>query len=252
MSSSPDLLRRIITPVPFPLQLAASGPYATRPSSASLRRPRRPGIQLRRHIDRQRRLVDAAARVGRGSSGQQVRRWASVATSPAQAKPESLSCSAPEARSLHAAGQALQALFSTGTAAAVAGGEAAAAAPLLRAAARLPATPVGLRALLPAAARVSCSGGACWRPAAGPGSAAVVGAAAGRRGYATMGTKAPKSGYKPPPEMQRAMQMRLSMVSSNLLAEPFRGVPPSQPVTAYFTIGGWKQVGGWLAGVGGC
>ncbi|PSC75974.1 39S ribosomal mitochondrial [Micractinium conductrix] len=57
-----------------------------------------------------------------------------------------------------------------------------------------------------------------------------------------MGTKAPKSGYKPPPEMQRAMQMRLSMVSSNLLAEPFRGVPPSQPVTAYFTIGGWKQV----------
>lgn len=36
--------------------------------------------------------------------------------------------------------------------------------------------------------------------------------------------------------------MKLSMVSSNLLAEPYRGLPPRLPLTAYFTIAGWKEV----------
>lgn len=39
-----------------------------------------------------------------------------------------------------------------------------------------------------------------------------------------------------------APQMRLSMVSSNLLAEPYRGQPPRLPLTAYFTLAGWKEV----------
>lgn len=39
------------------------------------------------------------------------------------------------------------------------------------------------------------------------------------------------------------MQMRLSMVSSNLLAEPYRGVPPRLPLTAYFTLSGWRELG---------
>ncbi len=36
-------------------------------------------------------------------------------------------------------------------------------------------------------------------------------------------------------------QMRLSMVSSNLLAEPYRGQPPRLPITAYFSVAGWKE-----------
>jgi hypothetical protein len=44
------------------------------------------------------------------------------------------------------------------------------------------------------------------------------------------------------------MQMRLSMVSANLLAEPYRGVPPNLPLTAYFTPSGWKEV--WRRFVG--
>ena len=62
------------------------------------------------------------------------------------------------------------------------------------------------------------------------------------RGYAQMGTKMPKSGYQPPPEMQKAMHLKMSMVSSGLLAEPFRGTPPRLPLTAYVTPSGWKQI----------
>ena len=62
------------------------------------------------------------------------------------------------------------------------------------------------------------------------------------RGYAQMGTRMPRVGYKPPVEMQKSMQMRLSMVSANVLAEPYRGVLPPQRMTAYFTLGGWKEV----------
>ena len=62
------------------------------------------------------------------------------------------------------------------------------------------------------------------------------------RGFAQMGTKMPKSGYQPPPEMQKAMHLKMSMVSSGLLAEPFRGTPPRLPLTAYVTPSGWKQI----------
>ena len=62
------------------------------------------------------------------------------------------------------------------------------------------------------------------------------------RGYAQLGTKMPKSGYQPPPEMQKAMHLKMSMVSSGLLAEPFRGTPPRLPLTAYVTPSGWKQI----------
>lgn len=65
--------------------------------------------------------------------------------------------------------------------------------------------------------------------------------AAPARGFAQMGTKMPRAGYKPPAEMQRAMQMRLSMVSSNLLAEPYRGTPPPLPWSAYLTRAGWAE-----------
>ncbi|KAL4860079.1 putative 39S ribosomal protein L45 [Chlorella vulgaris] len=71
---------------------------------------------------------------------------------------------------------------------------------------------------------------------------------AAARGYATASTKMPRAGYKAPVEMQRPMQMRLSMVSANLLAEPYRGVPPNLPLTAYFTPSGWKEV--WRRFVG--
>lgn len=93
----------------------------------------------------------------------------------------------------------------------------------------------GLASLLPSAAAAASP---CWRAPA-----AAATAVLGRRGYAQLGTRAPKSSYSPPPEMQRAMQMRLSMVSANLLAEPYRGVPPRLPLTAYFTLAGWKEVG---------
>ncbi len=93
----------------------------------------------------------------------------------------------------------------------------------------------GLATLLPSAA---AAGSPYWRA---PSAAAT--AVLGRRGYAQLGTRAPKSSYSPPPEMQRAMQMRLSMVSANLLAEPYRGVPPRLPLTAYFTLAGWKELG---------
>lgn len=92
----------------------------------------------------------------------------------------------------------------------------------------------GLASLLPSAAAAAAP---CWR------SPYIAAAALGRRGYAQLGTRAPKSSYAPPPEMQRAMQMRLSMVSSNLLAEPYRGVPPRLPLTAYFTLSGWRELG---------
>ncbi|KAL4434156.1 hypothetical protein ABPG75_000597 [Micractinium tetrahymenae] len=96
----------------------------------------------------------------------------------------------------------------------------------------------GLASLLPSAAAVATP---CWRA---PSTAAAAAAAAGRRGYAQMGTRmSNKAGYTPPVEMQKAMQMRLSMVSSNLLAEPYRGVPPRLPISAYFTLSGWKEVG---------
>lgn len=94
----------------------------------------------------------------------------------------------------------------------------------------------GLFSLLPSTAAAATA--PCWRV-----TSAAAAAAAGRRGYAQLGTRAPKSSFTPPPEMQRAMQMRLSMVSSNLLAEPYRGVLPSLPFSAYFTLSGWKEVG---------
>ena len=102
-------------------------------------------------------------------------------------------------------------------------------------------------ALLPPAAAALASASvspaaATAAAVAGPRAGAAALAALGRRGFAHMGVKAPKAGYRPPAEMQRAMQMRLSMVASNLLAEPYRGEPPPLPASAYFKPAGWREL----------
>lgn len=135
--------------------------------------------------------------------------------------------------------QGLAELFATSSAAA-AGSELAA--PLLRRCSSATARHCQQHALLPPAAAAACAGHgtAAALAAAAPRPAAAL--AVQRRGYAQLGTKMPRSGYKPPAEMHRAMQMRLSMVSANLLAEPYRGVPPRLPLKAYVTVAGWKEV----------
>lgn len=46
----------------------------------------------------------------------------------------------------------------------------------------------------------------------------------------------------PPAQMQRAMQMKLSMVSPNVLAEPYRGVPPPLRLSAFLGTTGWREL----------
>ena len=38
------------------------------------------------------------------------------------------------------------------------------------------------------------------------------------------------------------MQMRLSMVSPNLLAEPYRGAPPPLRLSAFIGLTGWREL----------
>jgi large subunit ribosomal protein L45 len=48
----------------------------------------------------------------------------------------------------------------------------------------------------------------------------------------------------------RPMNVRVTMVSSNLLAEPYRGEPPRLPLSAWVTPGGWRERWRrWVAGV---
>ncbi|PRW59403.1 39S ribosomal mitochondrial [Chlorella sorokiniana] len=135
----------------------------------------------------------------------------------------SLTAAAGRARQAAGTQKGFAELLSTSAAAAAAGGARAEGTPLLLGRA---ASAAGL--LSRGSGGAACLPAPCWQ----------LGAA---RGYAQMGTRMPKTGYKPPAEMQRAMQMRLSMVSSNLLAEPYRGKPPPLPLTAYFTVAGWKE-----------
>ncbi|GAB4816777.1 hypothetical protein N2152v2_003823 [Parachlorella kessleri] len=51
----------------------------------------------------------------------------------------------------------------------------------------------------------------------------------------------PKGAYTMPSVMQRPVSIRATMVSSNLLAEPYKGEPPKLPLSAWFTLGGWKE-----------
>jgi large subunit ribosomal protein L45 len=120
------------------------------------------------------------------------------------------------------------------SAAASAGGSAAAAAasrglaglPLVAAAAARKPPP----SLLPAAAAALKQA-----PFAGSWGAASV------RGYAQV-ARLPRAGVTAPVEMQKNMHLRLSQVSPNLLAEPYRGQPPPLPAAAYFRPSGWKEL----------
>ena len=81
--------------------------------------------------------------------------------------------------------------------------------------------------MLVAGAPPLTGGGACWRgPPAAAASWAAAGPRAGQqsRGYAQI--KGPSGAYATPAMSARPMNIRLTMVSSNLLAEPYK-------------VGGW-------------
>lgn len=61
------------------------------------------------------------------------------------------------------------------------------------------------------------------------------------RGYVQV-ARLPRAGVTPPVAMQKNMQLRLSQVSPNLLAEPYRGRPPPLLASAFFRPAGWKEL----------
>lgn len=60
---------------------------------------------------------------------------------------------------------------------------------------------------------------------------------------------APEGSYAAPPSNARPMNIRVTMVSSNLLAEPYKGEPPRLPLSSWVTPSGWKERWRrWLSG----
>eukprot|EP00887_Chlorella_sp_A99_P000779 scaffold5.g779.t1 len=60
---------------------------------------------------------------------------------------------------------------------------------------------------------------------------------------------APPGAYQHPSELMRPGQVRVTMVSSNVLAEPYKGDLPPLPLSSWFTIAGWKER--WRRALGG-
>jgi len=64
------------------------------------------------------------------------------------------------------------------------------------------------------------------------------------RSYASQQQRArgaPEGSYAAPPSAARPMNVKVTMVSSNLLAEPYKGEPPRLPLSAWVTPSGWKE-----------
>lgn len=68
-----------------------------------------------------------------------------------------------------------------------------------------------------------------------------------QRGYAKQ--YAPAGAYANPQDKMRPGSVRVTMISSNLLAEPYKGEPPRLPLISWFTISGWKER--WRRALGG-